>query len=131
MKLNRNTDAMVGLNAHQQRPDLPGASPAGAACAKAADLFTGVSDLEVAVDAWMAGLYHRRPILDPTLAKIGVGYAALDNGSLMAALMFVDDKRATTSWPVGYPADRQANVPLEFGAEIPNPIPGGGRGGYP
>src|SRR5262249_61289147 len=53
MKLNRNTEAMVGLNAHQQRPGLPGASAAGAACGKAADLFPGVSDVEVAVGAWM------------------------------------------------------------------------------
>ena len=39
MVQNRGTDAMAGLNAHTQRPSLPGASAAGAACAKAADLF--------------------------------------------------------------------------------------------
>src|SRR6266404_187984 len=37
MVQNRGTDAMAGLNAHTQRPNLPGASAAGAACAKAAD----------------------------------------------------------------------------------------------
>src|SRR5688500_10451910 len=79
MKLNKDSDAMVGLNAHTQRPDLPGATKDGAACGKAADLFPGVSDLEVAVDAWMSGLYHRRPILTPTLERIGVGYAKLDD----------------------------------------------------
>ena len=41
MVQNRGTDAMAGLNAHNQRPSLPGASAAGAACAKAADLFPG------------------------------------------------------------------------------------------
>jgi len=51
---------MVGLEAHKQRPNLPGATADGAACGKAADLFAGVQDLEVAVDAWMSGLYHRR-----------------------------------------------------------------------
>ena len=50
---------MAGLNAHNQRPSLPGASAAGAACAKAADLFPRVSDLGVAID----GMYHRRPML--------------------------------------------------------------------
>ncbi|MBS1119149.1 MAG: putative S-layer associated protein [Deltaproteobacteria bacterium] len=133
MRRNRGTEAMVGLNAHQQRPDLPGATAAGAACGKAADLFPGVSDLEAAVDAWMSGLYHRRPILTPSLARIAVGYAKLDDGSLMAALMFVDgdDPSAAGRWPVSYPSDNQTAIPLEFGNEIPNPVPGGARAGYP
>jgi Cysteine-rich secretory protein family len=132
MRLNKDTDAMVGLNAHQQRPNLPGATADGAACGKAADLFPGVADLEVAVDGWMSGLYHRRPILSPALAKIGVGYSKLPNGSYMAALMFVDNDAANASkWPIAYPADKQSDLPLDFGNEVPNPIPGGGRAGYP
>jgi len=133
MRRNKDSDAMVGLNAHQQRPNLRGASAAGAACGKAADLFFSVSDLEVAVDGWMATLYHRRPILSPTLERIGVGYSKLPDGSYMAALMFVDSNAVdvTGNWPVVYPADNQAGVPLEFGAEFPNPIPGGARAGYP
>jgi uncharacterized protein YkwD len=54
MVQNQGTDAMAGLNPHTQRSNLPGASAAGAACAKAADLFIGVSDLGVAIDVWMA-----------------------------------------------------------------------------
>jgi uncharacterized protein YkwD len=133
MELNKDSDAIAGLNAHQQRPNLRGASAAGAACGKAADLFFQVSDLEVAVDGWMATLYHRRPILSPTLERIGVGYAKLRDGSYMAALMFQDGYSADVSskWPVAYPADNQSSVPLEFGEEVPNPIPGGGRAGYP
>lgn len=133
MRLHKDTDAMAGLNAHQQRPKLRGASAAGAACGKAADLFFGVSDLEVAVDGWMATLYHRRPILSPTLERIGVGYARLRDGSYMAALMFVDSHSidVTGKWPVEYPTDKQSGVPLEFGSEFPNPVPGGGRAGYP
>jgi len=133
MQLNKDSDAMAGLNAHQQRPRLRGASAAGAACGKAADLFFGVSDLEVAVDGWMATLYHRRPILSPTLERIGVGYAKLRDGSYMAALMFVDAKGSDVSakWPVAYPADNQGAVPLEFDDEVPNPVPGGARAGYP
>jgi uncharacterized protein YkwD len=133
MLLNKDSDAIAGLNAHTQRPNLRGASAAGAACGKAADLFFQVSDLEVAVDGWMATLYHRRPILSPTLERIGVGYAKLRDGSYMAALMFQDGYSVDVSskWPVAYPADNQSNVPLEFGAEVPNPVPGGGRAGYP
>src|SRR5262245_7720587 len=125
MRLNKDSEAMVGLNAHKQRPGLPGASAAGAECAKAADLFPGVANLEVAIAGWMAGLYHRRPILAPTLERIGVGYAALPDGSLMAALMFVDGKGDAPGWPVRYPADKQRDVPLEFGLEVPNPVPAG------
>ena len=51
-------------------------------------MFPGVSDLGVAIDAWMAGMYHRRPMLDPQLERIGVGYARLPDGMLMAALRF-------------------------------------------
>jgi uncharacterized protein YkwD len=133
MRLNKDSDAMAGLNAHHQRPNLPGASAAGAACGEAADLFFGVSDLEVAVDGWMSALYHRRPILTPTLERIGVGYAKLRDGSYMAALMFADATGVDVSakWPVAYPADNQGDVPLEFGDEIPNPVPGSARAGYP
>ena len=45
MVQNQGTDAMAGLNPHTQGPRA-----AGAACAKAADLFLGVSDLGVAID---------------------------------------------------------------------------------
>jgi uncharacterized protein YkwD len=133
MQLNKDSDAIAGLNAHRQRPNLKGASASGAACGTAADLFFGVSDLEVAVDGWMSTLYHRRPILSPTLERIGVGYAKLRDGSYMAALMFVDAYGAdvSTKWPVAYPADNQGGVPLEFGDEVPNPVPGGARAGYP
>jgi uncharacterized protein YkwD len=133
MRLNKDSDAMVGLNAHTQRPRLRGASAAGAACGKSADLFFGVSDLEIAVDGWMATLYHRRPILSPTLERIGVGYSKQRDGSYMAALMFVDSNSIDVrgKWPVEYPSDNQSGIPLEFGDEFPNPIPGGGRAGHP
>jgi uncharacterized protein YkwD len=133
MRLNKDSDAVAGLNAHHQRPNLRGASAEGAACGAAADLFFGVSDLEVAVDGWMSVLYHRRPILSPTLDRIGVGYARLPDGSYMAALMFVDATGVDVSakWPVAYPADNQGGVPLEFGGEVPDPVPGSARAGYP
>jgi hypothetical protein len=83
MMQNQGTEAMAGLNPHTRRPNLPGASAAGAACAKAADLFAGVSDFGVAIAAWMAGMYHRRPVLDPQLERIGLGYARLPDGMLM------------------------------------------------
>lgn len=133
MMLNRDKPQLQGLAAHKQDPSLPGATPAGAACAKAADLFPGVSDLRTAVHGWMASLYHRRPMLSPRLERIAIGYALLPDKTMMAALMFVDAKAPDDGkgWPVGYPANGQRDVPLEFGNEIPNPIPSNGHGGYP
>ena len=131
MVQNQGTDAMAGLNPHTQRSNLRGASAAGEVCAKAADLFVGVSDLAVAIDVWMAGMYHRRPMLDPQLERIGVGYARLPDGMMTAALRFENAARKGGSWPVAYPADKQTNVPLDYGAEYPNPVPNHGSGGYP
>src|SRR6201986_3997060 len=131
MVQNQGTEAMAGLNAHTQRSNLPGASAPGAACAKAADLFPKVADLRVAIDGWMAGMYHRRPMLDPQLERIGVGYAQLPDGMLTAALRFENATRKRGGWPVAYPADKQADIPLDYGAEVPNPIPNHGTGGYP
>ena len=131
MKANRGTSAVVGLEIHNEHQDLPGATPEGAACGKAADIYPEIADLPTAVDGWMASLYHRRPILSPTLTSIGVGYARLPEGTLMAAMMFAPADETSDKWPIEYPADKQTDVPLEFGNEIPNPVPGGGRGGYP
>ena len=130
MVQNQGTDAMAGLNPHTQRSNLPGASAAGAACAKAADLFLGVSDLGVAIDAWMAGMYHRRPMLDPQLERIGVGYARLPDGMLTAALRFENATRRRGGWPVAYPADKQDRCSARLWRRIPNPIPNHGTGGY-
>ena len=81
MKANRGSDALVGLEVHKEHMDLPGATTEGAACGKAADIYPEIADLESAVDGWMASLYHRRPILDPSLKTIGVGYAKLPEGT--------------------------------------------------
>src|SRR5262249_30067345 len=56
---------------------------------------------------------------------------ALPDGMLTAALRFENATRRGGTWPVAYPADKQADVPLEYGAESPNPIPNHGTGGYP
>ncbi len=131
MALNLHTSAMVGLNAHKQDPSLPGATPAGAICAQMADLYPGVKDLDAAVRGWMASLYHRRPILDPGLKRIGIGYAPVGDGWMMAALMFIPGSSSDSEWPINYPADGQTDVPLSMGPEIPNPVPDGQPAGYP
>ena len=131
LKKNFGSDAIAGLAAHKEQMDLPGASTAGADCGKNADLFVGVADLDKAVDAFMAGIYHRRPVLDPGLATIGIGTAKLADGTFVLAVRLSAAGTHAAGWPVAYPADRQTEVPLEYGNEIPNPVPGGAPAGYP
>ena len=59
---NQGTDAMGGLNPHTQRSNLPGASAAGAACAKAADLFPRVTPIWASrsTPGWPACITARR-----------------------------------------------------------------------
>ncbi len=130
LKKNFGSDAIAGLAAHKEQASLPGASPEGADCGKNADLFVGVADLDQAVDGFMAGIYHRRPVLDPGLTTIGIGTAKLADGTFVLAVRLSAGDKAS-GWPVAYPADHQADVPLEYGNEIPNPVPGGGPAGYP
>jgi hypothetical protein len=66
-----------------------------------------------AVDLWINGLYHRTPLLDPGLTRVGaassmgyncVDYAAAGNRTTVRAVS-----------PVLFPPDGTTNVPLEFG----------------
>jgi hypothetical protein len=66
-----------------------------------------------AVDIWINGLYHRTPLLDPGLMRVGaastmgyncVDYAATGNRTTVRAAA-----------PVLFPPDGTTNVPLEFG----------------
>ena len=131
LRANFGSDAIAGLAAHKERPELPGATPEGADCGKNADLFVGVADLDQAVDAFMAGIYHRRPVLDPGLATIGIGTAKLPDGTFVLAIRLSAGQGHANAWPVAYPADHQTDVPREYGHEIPNPAPGADAAGYP
>jgi uncharacterized protein YkwD len=66
-----------------------------------------------AVDLWINGLYHRTPLLDPGLTRVGaassMGYNCLD----YAAAGNRTTVRAAA--PVLFPPDGTTNVPLEFG----------------
>ena len=130
LRLNRGSQATAGLGAHKEQINLPGATPEGADCGKNADIFQGVENVDVAVDGFMAGIYHRRPLLDPGLSKIGVGIAKLPDGSQILVVRLSAAPKAP-GWPIAYPADHEKDVPLEYGNEIPDPVPGAAPAGYP
>jgi hypothetical protein len=112
-----------GLGMHNEDPKLPGYTAEGAKAGKASVIFP-TGDPVAAVDRWMASLFHRVPLLDPTLTKVGFGFA---KGGKWGGYVVLDTisgrggKEAAT--PILYPADRQKDVPLLFGKEYPPPIP--------
>lgn len=125
-----------GLGVHREDPKLPGYSPLGDRAAKASDIAIGDFEPTNALDGWMATLYHRVPILDPGLKKVGFGCA---RGSRLGWVTVLDiasgREKSLRLVPVLWPVDGQMDVPLHFppGGEIPNPIPedATGRAGYP
>jgi uncharacterized protein YkwD len=70
----RNLDhpKLGGLGIHEEDPSLPEATPEGARAGKVA-VIARISDPVDSVDGWMATLYHRLPLLDPALKRIGYG----------------------------------------------------------
>lgn len=92
------------------------------AAGKASDLAWGQSggpggvkgqSLAQAVDLWINGVYHRRPLLDPGLVKVGAasidGYNCLNyNASGNTTVKKIDE-------PVLWPAEGMTDVPRAFG----------------
>jgi uncharacterized protein YkwD len=65
---------LQGLGIHNEDPSLPGHTPEGARAGKAAVIAVMASPLD-AIDSWVATLYHRVPLLNPDLERVGFGCA--------------------------------------------------------
>jgi uncharacterized protein YkwD len=134
--INEGHPALQGLNAHDENLDLAGASEEGRSAGKASNIAVGDFEPIDGVDAWMATLYHRVPILEPNLKTIGFG-CARGRRQGWVAVMNVSSGRGEEPrpGPLFYPAPDQTGVPLSFpnGGEEPNPIPDDktGRAGFP
>jgi len=124
---NRADPKAQGLGAHTERQELPGFTAEGNKAAGASDIFWG-RDIGGAVERWMAGLYHRIPILRPNLKRIGLGYQ-----EEVVVLDVISGIVGFDLDSVAYPSDGQANVPTEFGGDTPDPLPKGAprQAGYP
>jgi hypothetical protein len=80
----------------------------------------------------MSTLYHRIPLIRAQELRVGLGHAT---GSGQASNVVVVDVIRGLGANVGdglviYPADGQTGVPLEFGPEVPDPVPSR-PAGYP
>jgi hypothetical protein len=116
-------------DAHEEYADQEGFSAEGCWAGTHSVIAPGVTRAEDAISGWMGTFYHRLPLLDPGLKRIGYSMsdliAVLDADSLVAP----DVAEGLVLWP---PRDMK-NVPTRFELEIPNPVPGQDeeRFGYP
>ncbi|MCC6737966.1 MAG: CAP domain-containing protein [Planctomycetia bacterium] len=134
LKTNQGHPSVQGLGAHGEDPKLPGYTPEGEKAGKSSDI--SFEDPVPAVDGLMATLFHRVPLLNPALEKIGFG-AASEGGKWFVVLDVMNGvgkkPPAKGNPPVVFPRAKQKDVPLAFGGEMPNPIPEDkdGKAGFP
>ncbi len=128
--LSKNPDqAAAWPDAHEEWPDREGFSPHGGWAGLHSVIAPGSRDARDAIDGWLGTFYHRLPLLDPGLVRIGwglvKGYAVLDSGSMVAPFPYVTHAM--------FPPPRATNVPRTFNPELPNPVPGADQSawGYP
>lgn len=117
-------------DAHEEFPDQEGFSAAGCRAGLSSVIVgPGIGAPADAIDGWMATFYHRLPLIDPGLVRIGWGLengiAVLDSGSLVGP----SEKVCFVPWP---PANSK-DMPRRFPGELPNPVPGEDQSqwGYP
>jgi hypothetical protein len=126
-------------DAHEEYADKEAYTTEGAWAGTHSDIVWkegGLDSWQEAVDVWLASFYHRLPLVDPGVLRLGWGsegiYAVLDMGSLAAPY--------EKPFEVVYPYDGQTGVPTSFlGNEYPDPVPDGkgdtvnevGKFGYP
>jgi hypothetical protein len=116
-------------DAHEENCEHAEWSAIGSWAGAHAVIAPGVDGGVAAVTAWMGTFYHRLPLLDAGLLRVGYaferGNAVLDSGSFVAP--------RATPWHVAWPPDGASDVPLRFCPELPNPVPGEDQSkfGYP
>ncbi len=116
-------------DAHEQYPDREGFSPEGSRAGLASLISPGSDSPEEAIGRWMATWFHRLPLLDPGLMRIGWGLSdaagVLDTGTFVAPA----ERAQVVVWP---PRGGRA-IPRRFAPELPNPFTGRDQSswGYP
>jgi len=104
---------------HEEYADSEGFTPAGALAASHSVIHPGGGRPRDAIDGWMGTFYHRLPLIDPGLMRVGWGLegkcAVMDVTSLHIP--------ASTAFDVVWPYDGMSGVPTRFNPEMPNPIP--------
>ncbi len=116
-------------DAHEEYADKEGFTVEGAwAGTHSVIIFGDMRDYIDSIDGWMGTYYHRLPLIDPGLLRIGWGaedrVVVMDTGSLSAPY----EKPFVVVWPY----DGQKDVPTDFlGNEFPDPVPAATPNGEP
>ncbi len=120
--LNKGNKKTAGLGAHQEFKELIGYSEGGRLAAE----HTVIHFVQPpqAVEEWIRTFYHRIPFMQPNLKEIGIGY--FTDGTYKVSLLDCVSsyqKKKSKIDIVFCPAAGQANIPLKYRNEIPDPVP--------
>lgn len=129
--VNKGNPSIAGMKAHQEVKKLKEYSEEGARAAKHSVIhYVPPSQ---AITEWLAGFYHRIPLLQPRLKEVGIGYFKQGRDWACCIDCITGTAGENAKDIVYYPEDGQANVPRVFGNEIPRAIPASHKGpaGFP
>lgn len=130
---NEDRPSTQGLGLHSEDVNLGGYTREGERAAKASVIYLGLEGSD-AVEGWMASLFHRIPLMQSRLRRIGYGSARGGRAKVTVVLDATNGLGPGKDAPsVVYPAEGQKDVPREFSPEIPDPIPESPekKAGYP
>jgi uncharacterized protein YkwD len=130
--VNRGHPRTQGLGGHKEYEDLKGYTPEGARAGQRANVSFGAGP-PGAVRMWLASLYHRTPLLHPSLRVVGIG-ADRDGWYQVSALECLSGMTGKlTKGVVYYPDDKQKDVERVMAPELPRPLPEEHKGvpGFP
>jgi uncharacterized protein YkwD/DNA-directed RNA polymerase subunit RPC12/RpoP len=122
--LELNAPTHPDLNWNDEKADLPGYSPEGAAVARRVAIQGGGGPIE-AVNGLIDSIISRPYVLDPQLREMGLGYTPFPLGGWVWVIELRRvPGRQTADKECLYPAVDQREVPLVYPAkERPSPIP--------
>ena len=116
-------------DAHEEYADKPGYTTEGHwAGAHSVIVWReggGAMTFQEGIDGWLGTFYHRLPLVDPGVLRLGWGAEDIFQVMDMSSLAAPYDK----PFVVAYPYDGQTGVPTAFqGDEHPDPVPDGPPG---
>lgn len=128
--LARHLDRSPGVRIDEEDPDLAGYTPEGQEVGKRAALRIGGGNGPAdAVDWMMASVLNRHLVLNPSLETVGFGAAQQSpRGWLWVVSLSPQWQRIKGNVATMYPPDGMKDVPLYYGREVREVVPGAAKG---
>jgi hypothetical protein len=121
-------NGIQGPGQHEENPGLPGYSTLGDATARRSNISQGPFGTVEALEGLLAVPYHRLPMLEPRLDRVGYGRASTTEAGFTFNVHVLDvGSRGGVpgSDPVLFPGPGQTEIPLFSPVEDPDPVPAG------